>query len=150
MDRDTIIALTLAVRVYRRLRELGIYDMPIDTSGLKNKAMKLRAKINRISEAYDGADVTAGRHLADLDTLDSDIGDMQTDLEAAVRIMGNGGGSGEPKEPAKPAPAAQPHEPQVTASSAPVSAPEVAQSATFRPGEFQPISELPPLRRNQI
>lgn len=131
MDRDTIIALTLAVRVYRRLRELGIYDMPIDTSGLKNKAMKLRAKINRISEAYDGADSTAGKHLADLDTLDSDIGDMQADLESAVRIMGNGGGSGEVAEPIKQSPAVQPHEPQTNAPAASVSAPEVAQQATF-------------------
>jgi uroporphyrinogen-III decarboxylase len=133
MDRDTIIILTLAVRLYRRLRQIGVYEMPIDTTGLKNKAMKLRAKIDSISTIYDKADTAASTHLSDLTTLEADITNMSDDLMSAVRTMGNGSSAGVAQEPPKQPPAVQQPEPQNNAPVTPASAPAVAQTATFQP-----------------
>lgn len=100
MDRETIIALTIAVRVYRKLRAMGVYDMPIKWN-VAGKAMKARGIMDQISAEYDGFIEQGGEHLADVKGLRGQVGDMQDDLSAAANVMGNGSGngSGESKEP---------------------------------------------------
>lgn len=110
MDRDTITALTIAVRVYRQLRAMGIYDMPLKWN-ITAKATKARGIMDQISTEYDGFIETGSEHLADVKGLRSQVGDMKDDLQAAANVMGNGSGdvSGNgtlktadlPKEPPK-------------------------------------------------
>lgn len=104
MDRETIELLTLAVRLFRQLKAMGIYDMPIKWN-ITAKATKARGLMDQISAEYDGFNEIGTEHLADVKGLRGQIGDMKDDLYAAANVMGNGlpagrGGSGEEKSPA--------------------------------------------------
>lgn len=89
MDRDTITLLTVAVMVYRQLRTMGIYDMPIEIKGLKAKSMLARGNIDRINSAYDKFNEAAPAHAADVEGLASQIGQHHEDLEFAASMLGN-------------------------------------------------------------
>jgi hypothetical protein len=101
MDRDTIIFLTFAVRLYRRLRELGVYDMPLELKGLKGKALNMRSNIERLNRAYDKFNELAPEHAADVEGLTSQVNNMNDDLSFAVNALGNStvasGATGEAK-----------------------------------------------------
>lgn len=106
MDRDTITALTVAVAVYRRLRQMGIYDMPIEMKGLKGKALKAGAMFDRVNKAYDKLIETGEAHATDVESLPGQFEAMQDDITFAVQTLGNSvNGSGESTEKAKTEPA---------------------------------------------
>ena len=82
---------------------------------ITNKAMEARGNMDAISRAYDRLNNNARGHRADIEGLADQVDEMQSDLEHAANIMGNGGGAGEAQEPSKPPAAVQQPEPQTSA-----------------------------------
>lgn len=114
MDRETIELLTLAVRLYRQLKAMGLYDMPIKWN-ITGQATEARANMDAISRAYKKLNENARIHRTDVEGIASQVVNMQTDLEVAANILGNGGESSDEHttDPAKPAPVASPSPPEV-------------------------------------
>lgn len=67
--------------------------------GLAGKAMQARAELGRLDAAYDTFNTAAPAHRAKVETLSSDIGELNDDLEAATRILGNSAGFSQSENP---------------------------------------------------
>ena len=65
--------------------------MPIKWN-IAGKATEARANMDAISKAYDKLNQTARGHRADVEGIAGQVDDMQSDLEHAANVMGNGGG----------------------------------------------------------
>lgn len=89
MDRDTIIALTMMVRVYRELRNRGICDVPIELKGIKAKALAARANLDRINRAYDKFNEDAPSHAAEVESMAAQVDELNSDLSFATNLLGN-------------------------------------------------------------
>jgi hypothetical protein len=119
VDRDTITALTIAIMVYRKLRQMGVYDMPIELKGIRGKAIKAAQNIERLNLAYDKFNEAAPAHAADVEGLAPQIESLSEDLTFAAQTLGNSvngsAGSGESTEQPKALPAVQQPETPSTA-----------------------------------
>lgn len=58
---------------------------------IATKATEARGHMDAISRAYDKLNANARGHRSDVEGLATQVNDMQSDLEAAANVMGNGG-----------------------------------------------------------
>lgn len=72
--------------------------MPIEIKGIKDKARKARANLDALGTAYDKFNEMAPAHAADVDSLTTQVGSMQSDLEFATNTMGNSTGKSDEEE----------------------------------------------------
>ena len=98
--------------------------MPIKWN-ITAKATEARSHMDAISRAYDKLNENARSHRVDVEGLASQVDDMQTDLEHAANVMGNGPGASD-EASASNHPGAQ-----LNALQASPSPPEVGQPNTF-------------------
>lgn len=112
MERATIIALTQCVRLYRLLRrfedDTGNLTMPIKWN-ITGQATEARGNMDAISRAYKKLNENARIHRADVEGIASQVVDMQTDLEHAANVLGNGGQSSDEPTTEPPQTASTPH-----------------------------------------
>ena len=79
--------------------------MALEIKGLKGKALKAGGVFDRLNRAYDKLIETGEAHATDVESLPSQIEDMQEDLTFMVQTLGNSvNGSGEGAEKPKAAP----------------------------------------------
>lgn len=62
---------------------------------ITGQATEARGHMDAISKAYRKLNDGARVHRADVEALASQVGDMQSDLEHAANVMGNGGENSE-------------------------------------------------------
>lgn len=129
LDAITIEVSCLADRVtaYRfvRLIETGELTMPLEIKGLRGKALKAAANLDRLNQAYDAFNEAAPAHAADVEGLTPQITALQDDLQFATQVLGNSvNGSGTPAEKPKQEPVIVPTQ----TPAPPVVSPEVAQA----------------------
>lgn len=67
----------------------GIITMPLEIRGLKGKALKAAANLDRINQAYDAFNEAAPAHAADVEGLTPQIAALQDDLTFATQVLGN-------------------------------------------------------------
>lgn len=135
-----IARLTCHVIAYRfELENERHHKMPLELKGLRDKAVLARANLDKLHEAYDKFNVDAPQHAADVESLASQIGDMQDDLKFATTTLGNSGGASgkQPEKPKDPPVVTDNSEQPKAAAIALAPAQEVAETAstTFRAAE---------------
>lgn len=92
MDDELTIAirkLTLRTIAYRFYLENERHHMALEIKGLKGKALKARANLDALNAAYDKFNEAAPAHMADVESLTSQVAGMQDDLEFATNVLGN-------------------------------------------------------------
>lgn len=57
--------------------------------GLRLKATQARANIDALNKAYDAFNQQSTDHVAEVEGMAIDLGDMQSDLDFATRTLGN-------------------------------------------------------------
>lgn len=133
-----LIARTELIVTARRLKQEGLGIMPIELKGLKGKALKAAAALDRINSAYDSFNEKAPAHAADVEGLMPQIEALHDDLTFAAQVLGNSAnGSGEsekPKDEPKPPPAVKPPELPKSESSASPAPPMGGQRTMDRIG----------------
>lgn len=127
-----------AYRVFESFKK-GNLDMPLEIRGLKGKALKAAANLDRINQAYDAFNEAAPAHAADVEGLTPQIAALQDDLTFATQVLGNsvaGSGAGaKDEQQTKPPPVSI--DPPQAAEGTVVASPEVGQTDvhTFRAAE---------------
>lgn len=113
----------------RRMKQQGVGIMPIELKGIRGKALKAAAALDRINSAYDSFNEKAPAHAADVEGLMPQIEALHDDLTFAAQVLGNSSGESKLAETPKPAPAVTTGETTQTT----VRPPEVEQTtaATF-------------------
>ena len=82
--------------------------MALELKGLKGKAVKAAANIDRLNAAYDKFNTDAATHAADVEGLAPQIEALAEDLSFSAQTLGNSvNGSGESEKP-KEQPSIQP------------------------------------------
>lgn len=66
--------------------------MALELKGLKGKAIKAAANLDRLNAAYDAFNVAAPAHAADVEGLTPQIEALTEDLTFATQILGNSAG----------------------------------------------------------
>lgn len=78
--------------------------MPLEIKGLRGKALKAAANLDRLNQAYDAFNEAAPAHAADVEGLTPQIAALQDDLTFATQTLGNsvaGSNNGAGQEKAK-------------------------------------------------
>ena len=86
MNRDTIVLLTLAVRLYRHLRQTGIY---VEHKGLKSNVQKLMARMESLNRIAVDADQKGGQLETRLTDIATQIAAHVSDIDFATNVLGN-------------------------------------------------------------
>lgn len=63
--------------------------MPLELKGLKGKAIKAAANLDRLNQAYDAFNAAAPLHAADVEALTPQITALEDDLTFASQVLGN-------------------------------------------------------------
>lgn len=97
--------------------------MPIEIKGIRAKALKAAANLDRINAAYDKFNEAAPLHAADVEGLAPQITALNDDLQFAAQVLGNSAAPSGEQQVVKPT--------DVGKAETVVGSPEVGQEQTF-------------------